>query len=497
MTTIASSLAQAPLILTLDIGTSSLRAMLYDGRGNHIQDALTKFPYTLRTTPDGGFEADADEMFERTVRAIDALLDWLGPKLAGEIAAVAVSSLAANILGEDAGGRAITPVYTYADTRSANAVAELSTLVDVPAVYARTGAPMHTGYWPGRFRWLAETRPQLYPRVVHWRTLDEYFYTKLFGRAYCSYSMASWGGMLDQITFDWDAEWLSVLPVKREQLPVLADIQDSISGLAPEFARRWPALARVPFFPAVGDGATSNIGCGATDRSRAALTVGTTGALRVVVEGPVKIPEGLWLYRVDKRRGLLGGSLSNGGSVYSWMTSSLNLPDAAAIETELAAMEPDSHGLTMLPFLAGERSPGYRSDARAAIAGMSLNTTPMHILRAGLEAVAYRFALIYELLGISPLARTIANGGALLSSRSWVQIMADVLGTPVIASGEPEASSRGAALLALEALRAIPSVEALPPQYGATLEPDAGRHARYERARARQRKLYDKLVLQQ
>ena len=128
-----------------------------------------------------------------------------------------------------------------------------------------------------------------------------------------------------------------------------------------------------------------------------ALTVGTSGAMRVVVPGGVDtLPPGLWVYRVDRRRALFGGALSNGGNLFEWMSHTLRLDADPAVEAALRTLPPDGHGLTMLPFFAGERSPGWNPNARAAIIGLSLATAPLEILQAGLEAVAYRFALIYR-----------------------------------------------------------------------------------------------------
>jgi gluconokinase len=210
----------------------------------------------------------------------------------------------------------------------------------------------------------------------------------------------------------------------------------------------------------------------------------------------IAVPAGLWCYRVDRRRVLLGGSLANGGSVYAWLRDTLRLPSSEATERELAARPPDGHGLTVLPFLAGERSTGWVATARAAIVGASLATEPLDILQAGLETVAYRFALIHALLAEAcpRAAEVVATGGALAHSPAWTRIMADVLGVPVRPSTEPEASSRGAALLALEALGRLPSLAAAPHGFGPAVAPDPARHARYREGLARHRQLYETLV---
>ena len=150
----------------------------------------------------------------------------------------------------------------------------------------------------------------------------------------------------------------------------------------------------------------------------------------------------------------------------------------------------------MLPFLAGERAPNWNADARAAIIGLSLNTQPIDLIRAGYEAIAYRLALIFRLVrGVAPNAQeVIASGGALMHSRVWGQIIADTLYAPVIASAETEATSRGTALLALKALGVITTLNDLPAQTGAVLTPDQARHAIYQRALERQNQLYDKIL---
>jgi gluconokinase len=159
-------------------------------------------------------------------------------------------------------------------------------------------------------------------------------------------------------------------------------------------------------------------------------------------------------------------------------------------------MEPDAHGLTILPFLAGERAPGWAGHARATIHGLSLATTALEILRAGLEAVAYRIAIVFELLRqlLPSEPQIVASGGALLHSPCWLQIMADTLGRPVAVSEVQEASGRGAALLALEALGVLQDLSEAPDFVGPVLDPNLKRHERYLKAIERQKALYEKLI---
>jgi gluconokinase len=248
----------------------------------------------------------------------------------------------------------------------------------------------------------------------------------------------------------------------------------------------------------VGDGACNNLGSGCATPDRIAVMVGTSGAMRAVcATDRIDIPWGLWCYRADRRRVVLGGALNDGGNLVEWCRRTLQLGPPEEVERQIAAMAPDSHGLTLLPFLAGERSPGWQAHARASIAGLSLDTKPAQILRAGLEAVALRFELIRGILCEAfPQAKEIvASGGALRESPAWVQILADAMGRPILPSAEPEASARGAALLTLEALGMIPRLEDLPAAFGPPVPSDPGRHAAYGRALARQKDHYAKLVM--
>jgi gluconokinase len=203
---------------------------------------------------------------------------------------------------------------------------------------------------------------------------------------------------------------------------------------------------------------------------------------------------GLWCYRLDRHSALLGGALSEGGNVIAWLRDTLQLADLDAAEREAASLPPDSHGLTILPFIAGERSPGWNSSARMHIAGISLSTRPVDILRAAQEAIAYRLAAIYDLMTAALPAPTsiIASGSALLNTPRWIQMLTDVLGSPVTASAEEEASSKGAALMALRALGHLSDYNQLPPSLGSTHHPDFARHIIYRKAMARQQALYKK-----
>jgi len=495
MSTVNSRQAESPLVVSIDIGTSSIRVALFDRLGRAIDGFEARQTHEFRTDATGASEADPDFLLDLIFQCLDQVIARAA-KISLPIAGVAACSFVNNILGLDQDHRVVIPLTTYADTRSAGEVTGLRKDFDEERIHDRTGCHFHPSYLPARFRWLYRNQPDLFGKSARFVSIGEYLELKLFGEAAVSYSVASWTGLLNRNALQWDRELLEGLLVRKEQLSPLTDVGRPRRGLRPEFSRRWPALRDVPWFPAVGDGATANVGSGCVSPKRVALTVGTTSAMRAVLIDRVEsIPSGLWCYRVDGRRSLLGGALSEGGSVFAWMRSAFQF-ELEGLEKKLSALEPDGHGLTVLPFFAGERAPGWAGHARATLHGISLATTPLHLLQASLEGVAYRIALVFELL--RPLLpgdpQVVASGGAILSSPAWLQIMTNAIGRPVAASGVPEASERGSVLLALEALGIIPDLEQAPDFIGAIYEPSPPIHLRYREAIARQKELYRKLV---
>jgi gluconokinase len=479
------------MVIALDLGTSSARATLYDARGRAVEGRFHQVAYEPTTTPDGGVEHDPARILDAAAACLDAVARAARHD---DVQAVGVAAFWHGLLGFDAAHRPVTPLFMWADSRSAREADLLHDALDEPALHTRTGCHLHTSYWPAKLRWLARERPADVARVVRWGSIGEHLELAFFGEAATSLSMASGTGLLDQETLRWDPEALAAAGIEASQLFPLVDLAGGRRGLRPPWAARWPTLRSVPWFAAVGDGAASNIGSDCVDPGRIALNVGTSAALRVLTETAPAPPRGLWRYRLDRRRSLVGGATSEGGNVYAWCQQVLRLPDDEAVQRALAARVPDGHGLTVLPFLAGERAPGWRGQRRATITGLSLDTTAIDVVHAALEAVALRLALVYDLL--APHATRehllVASGGA-TRSRVWIQMLADALGRPVHCSTESEATSRGAALLALESLGVLPDGAAARAPLGDTVEPDPAHHARYAAALDRHRRLDDRV----
>lgn len=492
-------MADQPSLLALDIGTSSTRAILYDARGVAIPGAHSQVTYQLTTSHEGEASVDADFLLGLVARTIDEVLQTAGER-AGQIAGVATSAFWHTLLPLDGTGRPLLPLLTWEDTRPQQAALELRSLLDEASTHRRTGTRLHACYWPAKIRWLAQTYPALAARTARYVSFGEYLHERLLGRAICSLSMASGTGLLNTRARAWDDEMLALLGLSPAQLPTLGDLPDTLQGLMPEFAARWPALHHVPWFPSIGDGAAANLGSNCATPSTWAVTMGTSSAMRVVVAPEQVEPAGgLWLYYVDKKRALLGGALSEGGNMLAWLKETLQIPTLADLDRQLCAMPPAAHGLTVLPQLAGERSPGWHPHAAMTISGVTLHTTPGEIALASLEAVIFQLAEVYDqlahtLAGQIARPRLVANGGTLLKSTLLRQLLADTLACPLELSESSEASARGAALLALENLGLVPDLANLQPETTSVIQPDSARNTIYSAARARQQALYQKML---
>ena len=432
-------------VVAVDLGSSSVRARMYDEAGTATGDAARRSYDSRHGTMDP-----------------DALVEAAGAVLAeiGDGEAIGCSSFWHSLLALDRRDRPLTPVLTWRDLGSAPYADELRGRLDEAEVHARTGCFLHPSYWPAKLAWLQAEDADTFRRSRRFVSFPDYLLLRLTGELRASLSQASATGLYGRD--GWDEELLEELGVRLEQL---APVSDDPVG-------EW--------FPPLGDGACSNVGAGCVTPERAALMLGTSGALRIVRPHDDAAPRpGLFRYRLDEARAVEGGSLSDGGNLYAWLERTLRLP----AEPRPAEREPDAHGLTFLTLLGGERSPGWQAGARGVLAGLTLETTPLDILQAALEGVAYRFG---EILDLMPEVEVIVSTGAALAANpAWTQILADVLARPIL-PGVAEGSLRGAAVITLQRLGASPPE----PPVGDTFLPRPDRTEAYRSARERQRNLY-------
>jgi gluconokinase len=478
------------LTLALDLGTSSCRSALFDVRGRRLLDTTAQQSYELDTDKEGKAELDAATVLSALracIRTTLAIREGDRRLRSQPIAAVGTSCFGHSLIGTDEGGRALTPIITWADSRMRRTAAMLRTRYDERKIHARSGCMIRASFWPAKLRWLAKTKPAVVKRVRQWMSPAEWLYQQFCGEVRSAHGMATGTGLYNPRTRAYDPALLNLAGVSERVLPIIGD---EPLHLLPDMADEWPALRDAQWFPGIFDGAASNLGSGATAPDCAAINVGTSAAVRIMhhtsSSAPAKAPFGLFCYRVDTKRHLIGGAVSNAGNLRAWCLRELRLPDDPdIIEQVLAARRTPDHGLLVLPFWNAERAPNWSEDAGGTIVGITQATSAMDLLQAITESSYYRLATIVDHIPAGASRRFLVGGG-IQQSPSSLQRLADVMGRPLTALNEPEASLRGAAIFALERLG---HRDMLAAATGRTVRPDTKRAKRYAIERARMAEL--------
>lgn len=472
------------LILAFDIGTSSLRTALFDSRGGRVEGSLAQLQYPLRTNAEGQAELDP-VVLEKAARACLAktIAAFRESKNGDRILAAGASCFWHSLLATDAKGAPLSPVYTWAESRCKTAAETLRGKMDERAYHQSSGAMLRASFWPAKLAWLKQIQPVLLQKAAFWLSPADWLFSRFCTTWHPSYSMASGTGLFHREANDWDPALLRRFGVKAAQL---GKISDAPLSARPELAKSFPELVETKWFPPIGDGAASNLGCGATMSGLAAINFGTSAAIRVIstAKNP-RVPFGLFAYRVDAKRWLIGGAISNAGNLRAWALQTLQLPDDEGLEKALQKTE--DTGLTALPFLAAERAPTWPEGVAATLTGFNLSSSAVEIFVALTEASYLRLAQI----GLS-LKKDIVKGplkvtlsGGLLKSPASVQRLTDALGCPISANPEPEGSLRGAAVFAIEQLGKRLSAS----RPGRTYRPNPARHRLARQLLERQKRL--------
>ena len=462
------------VVLALDLGSSFLKAQRFDESGAAV-GATIRQPTPIR--PDG--RADAAEI----VRSAEAVLDEASAAPSG-LAAVAISSAWHTLVGVDARGEPTTELSTWMDDRAGAEAALLRAAVaDAADAHDRVGAPMHPSFPSARILWTARHDPDAFKASTRWCSLSEFLLTRWFGTAVGpSSSIASASGLYDQRAGAWDAEVLAAIGVDAG---CLAAIDDSPrAGLASPYRSRWPAVADVQWYPALGDGAGAAIGVGLSP-GHAALTVGTSAAVRVVAERGRRfasaLPAALFGYLADAETAVVGAARSNAGAAVAWAAGVLGIGGADPVARATSGRTPGAHGLRVDPSLIAERSPRWPLAPSAHIEGMRRATMTLDILQGFVEAVAIGIGDAVDALEAWAGPQTLVLGGGASSSAGWRQLLADVLGKPIACAAVTDESARGAALAAFGRMgSAMPP----PPSLAPSVEPDAARAAAFADLRA-------------
>jgi gluconokinase len=466
------------VVVGIDLGTSAVKVLAITTGGREIA-SRSQF-YGLEAPQADFVEQDADVVYRATMQVLARVLAEVRMR-GSEVAAIGFSSAMHGVLCVDDAGEPLSRVITWMDRR-AHAVAD-GWRADGTALqlYAKTGAPMHPMLPIAKLRWLAENDPALFAKTHRFVGLKELVVFRWTGEWLVDHGIASATGMLDLRTRDWHPRALELAGVAPERLSRPALPSTTLRRFRPAIARELGLAEPTAVVLASSDGALANIGVGASARGDVALTLGTSGAVRILSSEPVLDTRArTFCYCADDTQYVVGGPTSAAGASLDWVFALLldEVPKeqrfARAVELAMQ-VPPGAQGLVVLPFFAGERAPYWNSALRGAFDGLDLAHDRRTILRAAFESVVFGVYAVYDV--VSELARDAERlllSGGLTKAPLVRTLLADVFGLPAVQPHEQEASAFGAALLAAHALGLIDdaSAAARAAGYDAPTQPD-------------------------
>lgn len=479
-----------PLVLGIDLGTTACKAVAVASDGAVAAAGSAEYP--LATPEPGAAEQDVVQVWRGMIVAVRQVVEAVARR---RIGAVALSGAMHSMVMVDDLDRPLAPAIIWADARAQDQVAALREETDAAGMYRRTGCPLQATYHPARLRWLRQNRTQVLSQAKRICGIKDWVLHQLTGRWGCDLSTASATGMLDLESLAWDAAALELAGIDAARLPPLVDPQRVGGALSAEAAGVLGLAEGLPVVPGATDGVLANLGAGAAADGQAAITVGTSGAVRIARRRPALDEQArTWSYVLVPGRFVCGGAINNGGLTMKWLRqrfyAGADSSDAYELMMqEAAAIAPGADGLCMLPYLAGERCPHWRQDIRAVLAGLGLHHTRAHLARAGAEAVAFCLADVVEAVQAKIVPPVRLTGGV-TASRLWCGIIADVLGLAVQPVDVADASAVGAAILGHLALGHIDAIDSVqPPLDRPAIAPDEPGHRRYRELHDRWRAL--------
>ena len=486
----------ANVVLGVDIGTTSAKAVAFDADGRDLGHGAQDYPL-LEPEP-GQAVQEPGVVVDGALAAIRGAAAGAGDRGAS-IAALSFSGAMHSLVGLDADGHPLTPLITWGDMRATEQAERLRR--EHPELHDRTGTPLHPMAPLPKLVWLAEHEPATFAAVRRWAGIKELVVERLTGTWAVDHSIASGTGLLNLGTLDWDGEALAIAGIDAGRLsPLVPTAEQLVLGAAG--AGEVGLDAGLPVIVGAADGPLANLGVGAVHPGVAACSIGTSGALRLMVQSPAVDPaRSVFCYALTPGRWVVGGAINNGGIVLDWAGRAL-APDLgdqpAAALLDLAARVPaGSGGLVMLPYLLGERAPHWSGLPLGAYVGLTREHRREHLVRAAIEGVCLQLALVLESMrAAGNEVHEVRATGGFARSPLWRQILADALGLDVRFPAGHEGSGFGAALLGMYALGLVDSLDVAADlvRIEDTVRPDPPAAAVYEALRPVFADLYDALV---
>jgi gluconokinase len=486
------------VVVGLDSGTTATKAVTA-GVDARVRD-LVSVGYPLLVPGPGRAELDAGRLQRAAVEALTAIAGHARER-GDRVVGIALSAAMHGVVPMDGDGAPLGPLVTWADARATEWARALHADGRAPALHARTGTPVHAMSPLVKLSWERAQDGDRVGATPRWGGVKELVVAALCGGPMVvDRSCASATGMYDIRAGRWDDEALGIAGVRADQLGEVLPTTAVLPALRADVAAATGLPAETPVVIGASDGVLANLGVGAVRPEVAAVSLGTSGAMRVVVPTPRVDPgRRLFCYALTDEHWVLGGAVNNGGSVVRWASSALAVEpgepepqgeeadelDARLLE-EAAGVPAGSAGLLCLPYLLGERAPWWRSGLRGAYLGLRREHRRPHLVRAAVEGVCQQLALVRDAFSATdvPVREVRATGGA-VASPLWVRTLAAALDLPVRVADSPEGTGLGACLLGLHALGALPDLDAATAlvEVGDPVVPDPAAVAVYARLR--------------
>lgn len=466
-----------PLLLGVDIGTSSAKGVLTSVRGEII--ARADRSHTTSNPRPGWFEHDAEAVWWTDFVAITrALLDRVP---GAEVVGVGVSGIGPTLLPADDSGTPLRPGILYGvDSRAGEQIARLNDELGAAEIFRRAGSTLTSQAVGPKLLWLRKRVPSVFAKTRMLLMSSSYLVHRLTGRYVLDHHSASQcTPMYDIRARRWDPEW-SEHVAPGLPLPELAWPTEIVGVVTREASSLTGIPAGTPVTAGTIDAWAEATSVGVRDPGDVMLMYGTTMFLVQVVRDLTTHP-GVWATTgVWPGSYNIAATMPTSGAVTNWM-SALTSADFATLVAEAAASPAGANGLLLLPHFAGERTPHFDADARGVIAGLTLGHTRGDIYRAALEGIAFGtrhiLATMAEASGRSTPARLVAVGGG-TQGGLWTQIVSDVTGLPQQLCRETVGAALGDALVAGVATNAAVDIESWNPT-DRLVSPDPATAGRY------------------
>lgn len=443
-------------LIGIDIGTTHTKAVVTSTKGEVLYEEKAHYP-TLQPSP-GYSEQNPVQIFEAVIEVLGKVFISVPDKK--DVMAVCFSAAMHSIMAIDKQGVPLTNLYTWADTRANKYARELKDSKKGKLIYSQTGTAVHPMSPLCKIAWIKNELPEIFLNTYKFISVKEYIFYRLFNRFVVDYSVASATGLFNNHNFKWNEDSLQFAGITTDHLsePVSTTHSELLKNEI--FVKRFNLEKELPFIIGASDGCLAILGSGAISTNEAALTIGTSGAVRKMNDQPMNDNQGrLFAYVLDDKLFVCGGASNNGGIVLKWFAENMLGKTFSSAESftwfmRTAAEAPaGSNGLIFLPYIYGERSPVWNADARGVFLGINSSHTSSHFMRAILEGISFSLCQILEAMEESGTEiDTIYASGGFIESDFWLQLLSDILNKKVIVSHAADASAMGAIFLALRAL---------------------------------------------